>query len=45
MALIDIESTQAPAGRRFETCPEYNQWKAVFYTAGYIPHNPGDKEV
>jgi len=34
----------APAGRLFETCPEYNQWKAIFHTAGYIPHSPGSLE-
>ena len=37
--------TQVPAGRLFERCPEYEQWKAVFYKAGYAPHNPGDHMI
>ena len=36
---------QAPAGRLFETCPEYNHWKATFRRAGYNPYNPGNKHI
>ena len=37
---IKIEFPQAPAGRPFETCPEYEEWKLIFYKAGYTPYTP-----
>ena len=35
--------TQVPTGPvYFGNCPEFDQWKAAFYQAGFTPHNPSD---
>ena len=52
-----LHPVQAPEQRRWSEslkeapCPEYHSWLKLFYSGGFLPHNPvtmgllGDSEV